>query len=89
MLDEDELKGVPLLVFANKQDLPEAMKADDVSKELGLAGGEKDRPWSLQGSCATTGEGLDEGLSWCVACKNASYISSLILCVQAGKRYPK
>lgn len=64
MLDEDELKGVPLLVFANKQDLPEAMKADDVSKELGLAGGEKDRPWSLQGSCATTGAGLDDGLSW-------------------------
>ena len=31
LLVEDKLTGVPLLVFANKQDLGMALKADDVS----------------------------------------------------------
>lgn len=66
MLSEDELKGVPLLVFANKQDVDGAAKPEDVSDQLGLAGAEKSRPWSVRGSCATKGEGLEEGLDWCV-----------------------
>eukprot|EP00656_Telonema_subtile_P028751 TRINITY_DN3135_c0_g2_i6.p2 TRINITY_DN3135_c0_g2~~TRINITY_DN3135_c0_g2_i6.p2 ORF type:complete len:190 (-),score=38.75 TRINITY_DN3135_c0_g2_i6:248-817(-) len=36
MLAEDHLQGVPLLVFANKQDLPNACTPDDVSSALGL-----------------------------------------------------
>lgn len=66
MLSEEELKGVPLLVFCNKQDTPGALKPEDISEQLGLAGGEKTRPWSVRGSCATKGEGLEEGLDWCV-----------------------
>ncbi|RDB23190.1 ADP-ribosylation factor 3 [Hypsizygus marmoreus] len=66
MLSEDELKGVPLLVFCNKQDMPGALKPEDISEQLGLAGGEKTRPWSVRGSCATTGEGLEDGLDWSV-----------------------
>lgn len=44
MLSEDELKGVPLLVFCNKQDMEGAMKPERISEELGLAGGETTRP---------------------------------------------
>jgi ADP-ribosylation factor family len=66
MLSEEELKGVPLLVFCNKQDVPGALKPEDISEKLGLAGGEKSRPWSVRGSCATKGEGLEDGLDWCV-----------------------
>ena len=66
MLVEEELKGVPLLVFANKQDLPEALGPDEISNALGLAGAEKGRQWSVRGSCATKGEGLEEGLDWYV-----------------------
>lgn len=66
MLSEEELKGVPLLVFCNKQDAPGALKPEDISEQLGLAGGEKTRPWSVRGSCATKGEGLEEGLDWYV-----------------------
>jgi ADP-ribosylation factor-like protein 1 len=66
MLSEDELKGVPLLVFCNKQDVPGALKPEDISEKLGLAGGEKSRPWSVRGSCATKGEGLEDGLDWYV-----------------------
>ncbi|KAF9076445.1 ADP-ribosylation factor family-domain-containing protein [Rhodocollybia butyracea] len=66
MLSEEELKGVPLLVFCNKQDVEGALKPEVISEELGLAGGEKARPWSVRGSCATKGEGLEEGLDWLV-----------------------
>ncbi|KAJ8518344.1 hypothetical protein ONZ45_g4567 [Pleurotus djamor] len=66
MLSEEELRGVPLLVFCNKQDMPNALKPEEISEKLGLAGGEKSRPWSVRGSCATKGEGLEEGLDWLV-----------------------
>ena len=66
MLSEEELAGVPLLVFCNKQDIGGALKPEEISEQLGLAGGEKGRDWSVRGSCATEGEGIEEGLDWCV-----------------------
>ncbi|KAI0091861.1 ADP-ribosylation factor family-domain-containing protein [Irpex rosettiformis] len=66
MLSEEELAGVPLLVFCNKQDVEGALKPEEISEQLGLAGGEKGRDWSVRGSCATKGEGLEEGLDWLV-----------------------
>ena len=38
MNQEDELRDAPLLVFANKQDLPSACSAADVADALGLQG---------------------------------------------------
>lgn len=77
MLSEEELKGVPLLVFCNKQDVDGALKPEEISEQLGLAGGEKSRPWSVRGSCATKGEGLEDGLDWCVRfghpCRSRAY----------------
>ncbi|KAI0269212.1 ADP-ribosylation factor family-domain-containing protein [Gloeopeniophorella convolvens] len=66
MLSEEELAGVPLLVFCNKQDVENALKPEAISEELGLAGGEKGRDWSVRGSCAVKGEGIEEGLDWLV-----------------------
>lgn len=66
MLSEEELAGVPLLVFCNKQDMEGALKPEQISEELGLAGGEKERQWSVRGSSALKGEGLEDGLDWCV-----------------------
>lgn len=37
-LEEDELRGVAVLVLANKQDLPRAMSVSDISEALGLSG---------------------------------------------------
>ncbi|EJT97694.1 ARF/SAR [Dacryopinax primogenitus] len=65
MLAEEELRGVPLLVFANKQDIKGSLKSGEVSEQLGLDK-EKGRQWSVRGSCATKGEGLEEGLDWLV-----------------------
>jgi len=63
MLGEDELRDAVLLVFANKQDLPNAMTCADLSDKLGLSS-IRGRRWYIQSTCATHGEGLYEGLDW-------------------------
>merc|ERR1719213_9052 len=63
MLNEDELREAILLVFANKQDLPNAMQAPEITDKLGLHS-LRQRGWYIQATCATTGDGLYEGLDW-------------------------
>ena len=63
MLQEDELKDSVVLVFANKQDLPNALSAPQVTEALGLHN-LRMRKWFIQAACATTGDGLYEGLEW-------------------------
>ncbi|OLP92643.1 ADP-ribosylation factor [Symbiodinium microadriaticum] len=63
MLNEDEMRDAVLLVFANKQDLPNAMTAAEVTEKLGLHN-LRHRQWFIQSACATTGDGLYEGLDW-------------------------
>ncbi|XP_046839881.1 ADP-ribosylation factor 4-like [Xenia sp. Carnegie-2017] len=62
MLEEDELKDAVLLVFANKQDLPNAMSASDLTEKLNLH--QVKRHWYIQTCVATDGTGLYEGLDW-------------------------
>ncbi|XP_048652746.1 ADP-ribosylation factor 1-like [Marmota marmota marmota] len=59
MLAEDELRDTVLLVFANKQDFPNAMNTAEITDKLGLH-----RNWYIQATCATSGDGLYEGLDW-------------------------
>jgi ADP-ribosylation factor 1/2 len=49
MLNEDELRDALLLVFANKQDLPNAMNAAEITDKLGLHG-LRQRTWFIQAS---------------------------------------
>jgi len=63
MLSEDELRDATLLVLANKQDLPQAMSVSDLTDKLGLMG-IRNRKWYVQSCCATSGDGLYEGLDW-------------------------
>jgi len=63
MLQEDELKDAVVLVFANKQDLPNAYSAAELTEKLGLTQ-MQGRQWYIQCTCATTGDGLYEGLDW-------------------------
>ena len=63
MLQHDELKDAVLVVFANKQDLPNAMSASEVADKLGLHS-LRQRQWYFQSCCATTGDGLYNGLDW-------------------------
>lgn len=62
MLNEDELRDALLLVFANKQDLPNAMNAAEITDKLGLHS-LRQRSWYIQAACATSGDGLYEGQS--------------------------
>jgi len=63
MLAEDELRDAVVLVFANKQDLPNAMSVQQITETLGL-NSLRNRQWYIQATCATTGDGLYEGLDW-------------------------
>ena len=63
LLNEDELKDAILLVFANKQDIAGAMTVSEVNEKLGLSN-LRSRQWFIQGSCATTGDGLYDGFDW-------------------------
>lgn len=57
-----EMRDSILLVFANKQDLDAAMSPGEVTEKLQLD--KICNLWYVYPSCATTGEGLFEGLAW-------------------------
>lgn len=57
-----ETVSVPILVIANKQDLPGARDSSEVEKIMCLHELGAGRLWSIHPGCAVTGEGLDEAL---------------------------
>eukprot|EP00817_Percolomonadidae_sp_ATCC50343_P004520 CAMPEP_0117429528 /NCGR_PEP_ID=MMETSP0758-20121206/9072_1 /TAXON_ID=63605 /ORGANISM="Percolomonas cosmopolitus, Strain AE-1 (ATCC 50343)" /LENGTH=63 /DNA_ID=CAMNT_0005216647 /DNA_START=322 /DNA_END=510 /DNA_ORIENTATION=- len=63
MLEEDELKDSILVIFANKQDIPNALSVEEITKELGLAK-LKNRTWTIFKTSAKKNEGLQEGFKW-------------------------
>ncbi|XP_060761835.1 ADP-ribosylation factor-like protein 14 [Neoarius graeffei] len=60
ILGNKSLKGLPLIVLANKQDLPGAASTGDITESLNLMEICGDRRWFLQPCSAKTGAGLDE-----------------------------
>ena len=63
VLNDDSMSDAILLVYANKQDLPNAIRPEELCDKLGLKT-LGNRPWYVQGTCAATGDGLFEGLDW-------------------------
>lgn len=63
MVNEDELKDATILVFANKQDLPNALSVSEMTEKLDLHN-MRGRKWYVQAACAVQGTGLYEGLDW-------------------------
>ena len=64
MLNHPEMApDVILLVLANKQDLPKALSVAEICETIGLHS-LRDRQWFIQATCATSGDGLYEGLDW-------------------------
>ncbi|KAK6014489.1 hypothetical protein OSTOST_20128 [Ostertagia ostertagi] len=63
---EPELQDVKLLIFANKQDLPNAMTTAEARMNQRFWTGRqlRAREWHVQPTNAVTGEGLMEGLEW-------------------------
>ncbi|KAF2353226.1 Small GTP-binding protein domain [Trinorchestia longiramus] len=52
----------PLLLLANKQDLPAAKSLNVLTHMLGLDDIADQHPWMAASACAVTGEGLDQAL---------------------------
>jgi small GTP-binding protein len=71
MLQEDNLKQCVILIYLNKQDLPNAMDASSFDAAFQISNGKKDssslffqRKVYIQPCSVMTGEGLHEGLDW-------------------------
>lgn len=64
LLTEPELQTCPVLVLANKQDLPHALAGEEVESQLGMARLGNSRPWRVQACCAVDGSGLEEAMEW-------------------------
>lgn len=63
LLNINQSREVPLLVCANKADLPGALDDDQCVNELGLHDIRR-RSWKVQKTCATNGDGLYESIEW-------------------------
>lgn len=63
VISHDSLNEALLLVFANKQDFPNAMPVSEITDKLNLTS-IRNRKWYIQASNAIRGEGLYEGLDW-------------------------
>ena len=65
ILNDEQLKDSYLMVYANKQDLPNALTAEEIARELDLHS-LNDRNWHVQPCCAINGDGLWKGMDWAV-----------------------
>jgi len=59
--DEAMDQGVPTVILANKQDLPNALKSWELVDKMGLRE-LRSNPWHVQEMCALTGDGLYDGI---------------------------
>lgn len=65
LLAEEAVQNVSILVFANKQDLPNAVSAAKIAEKLDLAKLSNSRDWCIQPCTALrTSQGLHAGLDW-------------------------
>jgi len=62
-----DLAGIPLLVFANKQDAPGAVTPHEVMARFDLQQDESSsQPQNVVGVAALSGEGIEDGIHWLV-----------------------
>lgn len=65
ILQDERLAGVPILIFANKQDLGTAATAAEISAELELHSIRRHN-WRIQDCSAVNNTGIMEGMQWMV-----------------------
>ncbi len=63
VMNDPLLSNAILLVLANKQDLPHSIEPMKLTQQLNLHE-LKQKTWYVQPACASSGEGLFEGLDW-------------------------
>lgn len=63
LLDEEKLSGIPVVVFANKQDLISALTSAEISHGLNLHS-IRDRSWQIFPCSAKENSGLQVGMEF-------------------------
>ncbi len=63
IIEEEELRTAVVCVFANKQDMPQALSTAEIAENLGLSS-IVDKKWTIIATSALRGEGLKEGFEW-------------------------
>ncbi|XP_072266491.1 ADP-ribosylation factor-like protein 14 [Pyxicephalus adspersus] len=63
ILQNELIKNVPVVLLANKQDIPGALNADEITRKFNMKKYCSDRDWYVQPCCAISGQGLAEGFS--------------------------
>ncbi|XP_062932400.1 ADP-ribosylation factor-like protein 14 [Cynocephalus volans] len=61
ILKNEHIKNVPVVLLANKQDVPGALTAEDITRMFKVRKLCSDQNWYVQPCCAITGDGLIEG----------------------------
>ncbi|CAF0896419.1 unnamed protein product [Rotaria sordida] len=56
------MSNVPIVIIANKQDLPDAMKPSEIIDKLGMNELRDKHKWYVQSACAITGDGLIDAM---------------------------
>ena len=81
LTDEDELRDLPILIYANKQDLPNAASTEVLKEKLKLSKFDQRKvKWHIQPASAVRQEGLDAGLKWLAnACQSKTTLADPIL----------
>eukprot|EP01018_Ginkgo_biloba_P032426 Gb_00708 [translate_table: standard] len=65
ILRHEDLKGAPILIVANKQDLSDAVSAEELARYLDLKELDE-RPYMYEAISAYDGLGIREGVNWLV-----------------------
>ncbi|CAL8388494.1 unnamed protein product [Gadus morhua 'NCC'] len=83
-----ENQGTPLLVIANKQDLPKSLPVADIEKQLALHELTPSTTYHVQPACAIIGEGLHEGMDKLEPCAESLSETSpeLVITLETGYR---
>jgi len=63
LLSSEDVHEKPILIFANKSDIPTSLSPVDVAQGLSLEDID-DHPWQIVPSNALDGTGLQEGVDW-------------------------
>jgi small GTP-binding protein len=66
VLEADLLKGLPVLVAANKQDVEGALDAEELTSKLNLPDLMQGRKWKVIGTSTKTGSGIQDILEWVI-----------------------
>jgi signal recognition particle receptor subunit beta len=61
LLDFEDMKKIPVIIIANKQDIESSMSLIEIEKAMKLQ--EIQNPYHIYGTCAVSGEGLLKAFS--------------------------